>query len=128
MTRVLIVDDELDTLNLLQMMMEMSGLQAIVTPDPIYALTLAASERPDCILLDIMMPQLDGFTVCRMLRLNPQTQDIPIIFVTAYSALNLEERRKESGGDLVLPKPVGMNKLLESIEKVIQMRKHVLED
>jgi CheY-like chemotaxis protein len=122
MTRVLVVDDEIDTLNLLRTILEISGYQAVTTLNSTDAITLAEVEHPDLVLLDIMMPQLDGFTLCKMMRLHPATMNLPIVFVTAYSALDLEDRRMEAGADMVLPKPVGMDTLIETVEKVQTMR------
>src|SRR5258708_5294633 len=122
MTRVLVVDDEIDTLNLLRTILEISGYQAFTTLNSMDAIILAEVERPDCILLDIMMPKLDGFTLCKMMRLHPATANLPIVFVTAYSSLDLEDRRKEAGADMVLPKPIGMNALVDAIELATAMR------
>jgi CheY-like chemotaxis protein len=122
MTRVLVVDDEIDTLNLLRTILEISGYQAVTTLNSVEAIMLAEMEHPDCILLDIMMPQLDGFTLCKMMRLHPATMSLPIIFVTAYSALDIEERRLEAGADMVLPKPIGMDVLIEAVEKAAELR------
>ncbi len=122
MTRVLVVDDEIDTLNLLRTILEISGYQAFTTLNSVEAIMLAEMEHPDCVLLDIMMPQLDGFTLCKMMRLHPATMHLPIIFVTAYSALDIEERRLEAGADMVLPKPIGMDALIEAVEKAQAIR------
>ncbi len=122
MTRVLVVDDEIDTLNLLRMILEISGFEAVTTLNSVDALTLAEVEHPDCILLDIMMPKLDGFTLCKMMRLHPATANLPIVFVTAYSAIDLEDRRREAGADMILPKPVGMDILLETIGRAVALR------
>jgi len=122
MTRILVVDDEIDTLNLLRTILEISGYQAVTTLNSTDAITLAEVEHPDVVLLDIMMPQLDGFTLCKMMRLHPATMNLPIVFVTAYSALDLEDRRMEAGADMVLPKPIGMDTLIEAVEKVTSMR------
>ncbi len=122
MTRVLVVDDEIDTLNLLRTILEISGFQPVVTLNSVDAITLAEVEHPDVILLDIMMPQLDGFTLCKMMRVNPATMNLPIVFVTAYSSLDLEDRRKEAGADMVLPKPIGMDTLIDAVEKVTSLR------
>ncbi|HVO43900.1 MAG TPA: response regulator [Aggregatilineales bacterium] len=122
MTRVLVVDDEIDTLNLLRTILEISGYQAVTTLNSTDAITLAEIEHPDLVLLDIMMPQLDGFTLCKMMRLHPATMRLPIVFVTAYSALDLEDRRLEAGADMVLPKPVGMDTLIETVERAKMIR------
>jgi DNA-binding response OmpR family regulator len=120
--RILVVDDELDTLNLLRTILEISGYLPITTLNSTDAITLAEVEKPDVVLLDIMMPKLDGFTLCRMMRANLATQHLPIIFVTAYSALDLEDRRIEAGGDMVIHKPIDMDVLIQAIKEAIKMR------
>lgn len=122
MTRVLVVDDEIDTLNLLRTILEISGFQPITTLNSVDAITLAEVEHPDVVLLDIMMPELDGFTLCKMMRVNPITMNLPIVFVTAYSSLDLEDRRKDAGADMVLPKPIGMDTLVDAVEKATTLR------
>jgi CheY-like chemotaxis protein len=73
-------------------------------------------------LLDIMMPKLDGFTVCKMLRLQPATRNLPIVFVSAYQGSNLEARRLEAGADLLVPKPASLNALVKTIDRAIAIR------
>lgn len=121
-TRVLVVDDEQDTLNLLKLLLEISGFYPIATLNSLDAMTLAEIEKPDIALLDIMMPKLDGFALCKMIRGNPQTKHLPVIFVTAYNALDLEERRVEAGADYVLPKPINMDDLLNAVTKIHDIR------
>jgi CheY-like chemotaxis protein len=120
-TKVLVVDDEADTLNLLKMILEISGYEPIITLNSVEAIALAENARPNVALLDIMMPKLNGFTLCKMIRENPNTRSLPVIFVTAYNALDLEERRVEAGADLVIPKPIDMDTLVTAIEKAIKL-------
>ncbi len=122
-TRVLVVDDEMDTLRLLRTVLQIGGFEPITTLNSLEALDLAEREKPDVVLLDIMMPELDGFMLCRMMRQNPVTQDLPIIFVTAYQSLDLEERRLEAGADLVVHKPVSVDSLVGAIRKVLDTRR-----
>lgn len=126
--RVLVVDDEIDTLKLLKTILEISGYEAYTTLNSLEALTLAQVEQPDVVLLDIMMPKLDGFQLCKMMRAHPSTQLLPIIFVTAYDALDLEDRRKSSGGDMVLPKPINMDALIKAIEVVESLERNIPDD
>jgi CheY-like chemotaxis protein len=121
--RILIVDDEEDTLKLLKMIVEISGYEGITTLNSLDALRMAQVEQPDVILLDIMMPKLDGFQLCKMIRVNPTTRELPVIFITAYNALDLEDRRVASGGDMVLQKPVGMQDLITAIDQVQTMER-----
>jgi CheY-like chemotaxis protein len=122
-TRILVVDDDQDTLNLLKLILDIGGYTAITTLNSLDALTIAEAEKPEVVLLDIMMPKLDGFTLCKMMRENPATQNVPIIFVTAYEMLDLEERRAEAGADLCIPKPIEMDVLITTINKALELRK-----
>jgi DNA-binding response OmpR family regulator len=122
-TRILVVDDEIDTLNLLRTILEISGFDAITTLNSIEAITIAEVEKPDVALLDIMMPKLDGFTLCKMMRVHPVTTNLPIIFVTAYEAIDIEERRLEAGADMVISKPIDMDRLISAIHDVIERRR-----
>jgi CheY-like chemotaxis protein len=119
MTRILVVDDEVDTLDVLRLFLELSGYEAITTLNSQEAITLAEVEHPDCALLDVMMPGLDGFSLCKMMRAHPLTKNLPIMFVTAYSPMDLEERRIDAGADMVLPKPFGMEALIGAVEKLV---------
>ncbi len=121
-TRILVVDDEQSTLYLLHRILTISGFEAITTINSTDAITLAETEKPDVVLLDIMMPGLDGFALCKMMRQNEVTKDLPIIFVTAYESLDIEERRIEAGGDMVIYKPVSMDSLVASINATLAAR------
>jgi DNA-binding response OmpR family regulator len=116
------VDDERDTLDVLRLFLELSGYQPFTTFNSLDAITLAEVENPDCILLDIMMPGLDGFSLCKMMRSHPLIANLPIMFVTAYSPMDLEDRRLEAGADMVLSKPFGMDSLIQSIEQLMAVR------
>lgn len=121
-TRVLVVDDEADTLVLLRRILEITGYTPITTLNSADALAIAETEQPHVVLLDIMMPKPDGFELCKMMRANPATQRLPIVFVTAYSALDLEERRIEAGADLVLHKPISIDSLNRVINQALKLR------
>lgn len=121
-TKVLVVDDELDTLNLLRTLLEITGFEPVTTLNSVEAITLAEIENVDVALLDIMMPDLDGFQLCRMLRQHDTLHQLPIIFVTAYDALDLEDRRKEVGADHVVRKPIDIDHLTTVIEEMYQKR------
>ena len=83
--RVLVVDDVELNVKLLEAKLSSEYFEVIVADNGPTALELAESELPDIILLDIMMPRMDGFEVCRRLKANPRTADIPVVMVTALS-------------------------------------------
>src|SRR5664280_3298020 len=83
--RILIVDDELDFIELVQYRLAGLGCEFIVANNGVEALSQARQFKPDLILLDILLPDLDGLSVCKILRRQPATQKIPVIFMSALS-------------------------------------------
>ncbi len=116
---ILIVDDEPDVVTLWQRALTMEGFQVIPAFDGISALDLAEAEKPDLVLLDIMMPMMSGFEACRLLKNNPQTQDIPVLCVT--SAQNPEVRRnvENAGAQGLLIKPFTTKELVAQINRYL---------
>src|SRR3979411_3390323 len=103
--RILVVDDaELNTM-LLEAKLSSEYYEVIATDNGPAALELAESELPDIILLDVMMPLMDGFEVCRRLKANPRTADVPVVMVTALSDVADRLRGLEVGADDFLTQP-----------------------
>lgn len=121
-THVLVVDDEQDTLNLLRLFLEINGYTVSTTLKSREAMALATKDQPDVVLLDIMMSGLDGFELCKMMRNDTATANLPIIFVTAYESLDLKRRSVEVGADMILHKPVDSEMLTRSISEAITLR------
>src|SRR5690606_7333362 len=103
--RILIVDDDLDSLKLIGLMLQRQGYEILVANSGGQALGKALHEQPDLVILDIMMPDMDGYEVCRRLRQNPATEPIPIIMFTAKSAVDDKVAGFEAGADDYLTKP-----------------------
>ena len=87
MTKILVVDDEKDVVELLSFLLEKDGYNVVTASNGREALEAVPSEKPDLILLDVMMPEMDGYTVQTQLLENPSTKDIPIIILTAKGQL-----------------------------------------
>ncbi|MFH1907288.1 MAG: response regulator [Chloroflexota bacterium] len=103
--KILIIDDDLDTLRLVGAMLQRQGYQIAVASNGEQGLSQAGSQNPDLILVDVMMPDMDGYEVTRRLRNNPQTADIPILMFTAKTQLDDKVSGFESGADDYLTKP-----------------------
>lgn len=121
-TKVLVVDDEIGTLELLRTLLELTGFNPVTTLNSIEAITLAEIEDVDVALLDIMMPNIDGFELCLKMRRHDKLKQLPIIFVTAYDSLDLEDRRKAAGADYVVRKPIDIDQLTHVIEDLYAKR------
>jgi two-component system alkaline phosphatase synthesis response regulator PhoP len=118
---ILIVDDELDIVELLSYNLKKEGYNVLCATNGKEALQKAES-KPDLLLLDVMIPHLDGFEVLKQLRKNPDTENIPVIFLTAKSSEFDEVVGLELGADDYIIKPISIPKLLARIKSVL--RKH----
>ena len=122
--KVLIVEDNPQGLELLEVYME--DLQSEVTTSSatngVEALEMIGRDKPDLILLDIMMPKMSGFEVCRHLKGNPETRDIQVVMITALSETGDLERATESGADDYLTKPVDRAALVNLVRTMLQAR------
>ncbi|NBB94739.1 MAG: response regulator [Planctomycetes bacterium] len=119
---ILVVDDKAQNLELLVAYLD--GLECMVeqATDGVEALEKVAANPPDLILLDVMMPRLSGFEVCRKLKTDPETRDIPIIMVTALNELGDIERGVESGTDDFITKPVNRLELVTRVRSLLRVR------
>jgi len=123
-TKVLIVDDNEQNVELLQAYMEeISGIQTTTAANGIEALDAVASNPPDLVLLDIMMPKMSGFEVCKQLKGDATTRDIPIIVITALNETSDYERGMESGADDFLTRPLNRNELLARVRSILRIKK-----
>jgi two-component system OmpR family response regulator len=121
MANVLVVEDDTDTLQLTTMVLARAGHRVTPVDRGLDALAEVAKDRPDIVLLDIMLPDMDGFTVARKLR-TTVIDTPPILFFSALSAPE-EQAAGRMLGDGYLVKPVRTNTLIESVQKVIEAYK-----
>lgn len=117
--RILIVDDDVDTLRLVGLMLQRQGYQVIAASNGSQGLTKAFEERPDLILLDVMMPDMDGYEVTRRLRKNPATATIPILMFTAKTQLDDKVAGFEVGADDYLTKPTHPTELQAHVKSLL---------
>lgn len=123
LAKVLIVDDEERNRRLFDVFAKADGYTTIGAADGQTGLALAVAEKPDIILLDLMMPGMDGFEVARWLKANPLTCSIPIIIVTALEDVASHRRMLASGADEFINKPVDRWELSLRISKLLQSRR-----
>ncbi|UCG15907.1 MAG: response regulator [Phycisphaerales bacterium] len=122
---VLVVDDNRQNLELLLAYLEdMEEVTAIEARDGVGALEQVARCKPDLILLDIMMPKMSGFEVCKQLKSNPQTRDIPVVMVTALNETADIERATECGTDDYITKPIERRALVNLVRTMLHAKAH----
>ena len=117
---VLVVDDEPNIVRSLEFLMGQAGYLVRVVHDGDRALEAVAEERPDLILLDLMLPKLDGYEVCRAIRENPDWRDIHIIMLTAKGQEVDRAKGIESGADDYITKPYSTRDLLKKVKGLLE--------
>jgi len=124
---ILVVDDNLQNLELLQAYLEDMQCRTLAAHDGLQALEIISRQKPDLILLDVMMPKMSGFEVCRRIKGDSNTKDIPVIMVTALNEYGDIEQGIDSGTDDFLSKPVNKLELLTRIKTLLKL-KHLSDE
>lgn len=117
--RILIVDDDIDSLKLIGLMLQRHGYEVLAANAGKQALQKAESERPNLIILDVMMPDMNGLEVCRRLRSNAKTAGIPIIMFTAKTLIDDKVKGFEAGADDYLTKPTHPAELASRVKAIL---------
>ena len=121
-SRILIADDNAPNVELLEVYLSDLNCNIQIATDGQDTLERVELFQPDLILLDVMMPKLSGFEVCKILRENPRTRDIMILMVTALNELGDIERAVDAGADDFLSKPVNRFELLKRVENMLSLK------
>ena len=121
MKKILFIEDEVDQIEMVRMRLEMSGFEFISAIDGQEGLKKVKEEKPDLILLDIIIPKMDGYQVCAYLKDNPQTKDIPVIMITAAGEKNIETKCRACGADDIIFKPYESKELVKKIITLIKV-------
>jgi two-component system alkaline phosphatase synthesis response regulator PhoP len=117
---ILVVDDEQDLLDLIEYNLRKEGFDVIKAEDGEDGISQAREHKPDLVLLDIMMPKMDGLEVCDVMREDEQLKHIPIIFLTARGDEKTEVEGLNKGGDDYITKPISTTKLVSRIKAVLR--------
>ena len=117
--KILVVDDEIYIVHILDFSLGMEGYEVLTALDGEQALEKARAEHPDLIVLDIMMPKLDGYETCKMLKADPATKDIPVILLSAKGRNVDQKVGFEVGANDYITKPFSPRKLVERINALL---------
>lgn len=120
--KVLVVDDNLQNLELILAYLEDVDCEALSAAGGQEALEMIQNDPPDLVLLDVMMPKISGFEVCKRIKKSPETADIPVIMVTALSEMGDIEKAINSGTDDFLSKPVNKWELLARVRTMLKLK------
>lgn len=118
--KILIVDDERDLVEMIKLRLEAAGYETSEAHDGQEGLAKAHKEKPDLIILDLMLPKIDGYKVCRMLKFDEKYKEIPIIMFSARAQDSDKQMGKEVGADAYVTKPFEPQVLLDKIKELLK--------
>jgi DNA-binding response OmpR family regulator len=121
MKRILVVDDEIGALTLIGIMLDRGGFEVLKARDANQALTLLDRETPDLMILDVMMPGVDGIELCQMIRKRPPTAETPILILSARGDAESVMRGMDAGANDYLPKPILHHDLVAKVRHMLNM-------
>ena len=119
MKKILIVDDEADIIEILQFVLESNGYECITAFDGEEGLKLAREANPDLIILDVMMPKMNGYKISRLLKYDAKYKNIPILMLTARSQDTDKALGEETGADEYITKPFQIENIVETVNKYL---------
>ncbi|TAK11934.1 MAG: response regulator [Anaerolineae bacterium] len=118
---ILIIDDDEANRTLLGAMLEIGGFETLKASGGKPGLAILQVYEVDCVLLDVMMPEMDGFEVCRTIKTNPAKSATPVLMVTALADEPSRQRAFANGADGYLTKPIGFDRLLSQIRDIVEV-------
>jgi len=117
--RILVADDEIYILHILEFSLNLEGYEVISATGGEEALAKALQERPDLVVLDVLMPQMDGHDVCRRLKADERTRNIPVIFLSARDTAADQEVGLRLGANAYITKPFSPQRLIDTIQGLL---------
>ena len=117
--RILVVDDEVGALTLIGIMLERGGFSVLKAKNAIDALAVLDQHVPDLIILDVMMPGMDGIELCRVIRGRPDTNDTPVLILSARNDADAVMRGMDAGANDYLPKPILHHDLVAKVRNML---------
>ncbi|GAB5558873.1 MAG: response regulator transcription factor [Synoicihabitans sp.] len=118
--KILVVDDESDVADLVAYHLKANGLEVQTVNDPMQSIGAARSLMPDLVILDVMMPEISGIQICRMLRADPKLKNVPVIFLTAKVEENDRVQGLETGADDYICKPFSTKELVLRVQNILR--------
>ncbi len=126
--RILLVEDNPDNFELVRFLLEQGGHQVLAATNGRQGIDTARKEKPDLVLMDLSLPEVDGWAAARQLKDDPQTADIPLLALTAHTLPGDRMRALESGFNGFISKPIDIKTFPEKINRAIQARTQVKKD
>ena len=120
---ILVVDDDVDLSGIIRLILTSAGFDTYVANSGQEALDWLVGNRPDLVLLDLMMPDINGFTILRKMRANEPTKQLPVVVLTAKADQETRDETRSMGADEFLTKPINANSLIDHVKRALAGRR-----
>ncbi|NCO34227.1 MAG: two-component system response regulator [Armatimonadetes bacterium CG2_30_59_28] len=117
--KILVTDDEMPVVRIIKTNLELEGFQVVTAFNGEEALSQVQTEKPDLVILDVMMPKMDGWEVLARLKGDPATEDLPVVMLTALSQIEDMDRGARLGNDCYLTKPFDPTELISMVRRLL---------
>ncbi|MCS6834985.1 MAG: response regulator [Anaerolineae bacterium] len=119
--RILVVEDEYDSVQMVTKILQHHGVQVFVAHNGQECIDMLPKIKPTLVVMDLALPEMDGWETLARMRANPETADIPVVAITAYHSVNVEADARRAGFDAYLSKPLDVQSLVRSLNAIISM-------
>jgi CheY-like chemotaxis protein len=119
--RVLVVEDEYDSVQMVTKILQHHGVQVFVAHNGQECIDMLPKIKPTLVVMDLALPEMDGWETLARMRANPETANIPVVAITAYHSVNVAEDARRAGFDAYLSKPLDVQSLVQSLNAIISL-------
>ena len=119
--RVLVVEDEYDSVQMVTKILQHHGVQVFVAHNGQECIDMLPKVKPTLVVMDLALPEMDGWETLARMRANPETANIPVVAITAYHSVNVAEDARRAGFDAYLSKPLDVQSLVSSLDAIISL-------
>lgn len=119
--RVLVVEDEYDSIQMVSKILQHHGAEVHVARTGLECLEILESLMPSLVIMDLALPEMDGWETLAKIRANPTTQELPVVAITAYHSVSVEEDAREAGFNAYFPKPLNTNRIIQQLGEIVQV-------
>ncbi|MCA9915919.1 MAG: response regulator [Anaerolineae bacterium] len=119
--RVLVVEDEYDSIQMVSKILRHHGAEVHVARTGLECLHVLQTLEPDLVIMDLALPEMDGWETLAKIRANPHTQKLPVVAITAYHSVSVAEDAKEAGFNAYYPKPLNTNRIIDQLGEIVEV-------
>lgn len=119
--RVLVVEDEYDSIQMVSKILRHHGAEVHIARTGLECLKMLETLNPSIVIMDLALPEMDGWETLAKIRANPTTRELPVVAITAYHSVSVEEDAREAGFNAYFPKPLNTNRIIQQLGEIVEV-------